>query len=198
MDNKLKFSKHIATAAASANRKLGLLRHTFKYWTEDSLATLYKVFVWPHLEYCIQACSPSLRRVVNALERVQRRATRLVPSLRDLPYEVRLERLNLPSLEDRRMRGDMIETFKILKGYNRIDAGKFFSLRAEVAEREVASGHHLKIFKQRRNTVLSRKFFSHRAVYSWNRLPSHVIEATTVNSFKGRYGKFLGRKSGEQ
>ena len=43
--NSLKFGKHIAKAAAVANKKLELLRHTFKYWTEESLSTLYKVYV---------------------------------------------------------------------------------------------------------------------------------------------------------
>ena len=51
VDEKLRFSRHIA--AACANRKLALLKHTFKYWTEESLVTLFKVFVRPHLEYCM-------------------------------------------------------------------------------------------------------------------------------------------------
>ena len=72
-DDKLRFIRHIA-AAACANRKLGLLKHTFKYWTvtEESLVTLFKVCVCPHLEYCIQACTPTLRDI-EILEKVQRR-----------------------------------------------------------------------------------------------------------------------------
>ena len=67
---------------------------------EESLVTLFKVFVRPHLQYCIQACTPTLRRDIETLEKVQRRATKLVPSLRNLPYEDRLRRLNLPTLQD--------------------------------------------------------------------------------------------------
>ena len=74
----------------------------------------------------------------------------------------------------------------------------FFTLRAEVAGRDETRGHELKIFKQRRNTVLRRKFFSHRVVDSWNRLPRHVIEANTVNCFKERYEKYIERDRGEQ
>ena len=122
----------------------------------------------------------------------------MIPTLRGVPYEERLRRLNLPSLEDRRWRGDMIETFKILKGFDEVDASKFFTLREEVVEREATRGHNLRIFKHRRNTALSRKFFSHRVVDRWNRLPSQVIEATTINCFKGRYDKFLERERGEQ
>ena len=126
VDEKLRFSRHIAAAAACTNRKLGLLKHTFKYWTEESLVTLFKVFVRPHLEYCIQACTPTLKRDIETLEKVQRRATKLVPSLRNLTYEDRLRRLNLPTLEERRRRGDLIETFKILKQHDQVDPPKTF------------------------------------------------------------------------
>ena len=126
VDKKLRFSRNIAAAAACANRKLRLLEHTFKYWTEESLVTLFKVFVRPHLEYCIQACTPTLRRDIEALEKVQRSATKLVPSLRNLPYEDQLRQLNPPILEERRKRGDLIETFKILKQHDQVDPHNFF------------------------------------------------------------------------
>ena len=73
VDNKLRSSsRHIAAAAACANRKLGLLKHTFKYWGE-SLATLFKVFVRPHLEYCIQSYAPTLRGDIETLPSPRRR-----------------------------------------------------------------------------------------------------------------------------
>ena len=173
--NSLKFWKHIAKAAAMSNKKLGLLRHTFKHWTEESLSTLYKVYVRPHLEYYVQACAPILKRDVRVLEQVQRRATKLVPSLRNLSYEERLKLLNLTTLEERRKRGDMIETFKIMRNFDKIDASNFFTLRREVVDREegVGRGHHMRIFKRRSNTVM-RRFFSNRIVDNWNSLPEQV------------------------
>ena len=193
VDEKLRFSRYIAAAAACANRKLGLLKHTFKYWTEESLVTLFKVFVHPHLDYCIQACTATLRRDIETLEKVQRRATKLVPFLRNLPYEDRLRWLNLPTLGEQRRRGDLIETFKILKQHDQVDPQNFFILREDAPGRENTRGHHLKIFKQRRNTVQRRKFFSHGVVDTWNDLPREVIEATTVNGFKGRLDKYIER-----
>ena len=138
------------------------------------------MFVRSHLEYCIQACTPSptLRRDI---ETVQRRATKLVSSLRNLPYEDQLRRFNLPTLEEGRRRGDLIETFKILK-HDQVDPKNFFfRMREDATGRENTRGHHLKIFKQRRNTVQRRKFFSHkpRVVDTWNDLPREVIEATS-------------------
>ena len=120
-----------------------------------------------------------------------------MPSLRNLPYEDRLRRLNLPTLEEQRRRGDLIETFKILKQHDQVDPHNFFIMREDATGREKTKGHHLKIFKQRRNTVQRRKFFSHRVVDTWNDLPREVIEATIVNGFKGKLDKYVERERRE-
>ena len=80
------------------------------------LSKMYKSLVRPHLEYCIQAWNPYLQRDIDTLEKVQRRATKMVSGLEKVPYEERLERLNLTTLKTRRIRGDLIEVFKIFKG----------------------------------------------------------------------------------
>ncbi len=90
---------------------------------------MYTTYVWPILEYAAPAWSPYLVKEKNKLEKVQRFATRLVPKLRGMSYEERLRELNLTSLEDRRVRGDMITTFKILKGIDRVDKDRLFNTR---------------------------------------------------------------------
>ena len=92
------------------------------------------------------------------------------------------KRLNLPTLEEQR-RGDLIETFKILK-HDQVDPHNFI-MREDATGRENTRGHHLK------KKLSRRKFFSHRVVDTWNDLPREVIEATTVNGFKGILDKYI-------
>ena len=88
--------------------------------------TLYATWARrPILEYSVQYWSPHLIKDIERLERVQRRATNFVPEFRNKTFEQRPKELNLFSLHRRRKRGDMIETFKILKGFDRIDADSF-------------------------------------------------------------------------
>ena len=79
-----------------------------------------------YLEYCIQAWRPYHKKDIDILERVQRRATKMIIGLRDHSYEDRLKECRLTTLETRRLRGDQIEVFKILNGYENIDRNTFF------------------------------------------------------------------------
>ena len=185
IDNQLKFHRHTNIVVNKANQILGLIAKTFETLDEEILPRLYKALVRPHLEYGNVIWGPRYVMDQQAVERVQRRATRLIPSLRGLPYEERLERLNLPSLSHRRRRGDMIQCFKILKGIDRIDPEKLF----QRATMESTRGHHMKLFKTRAKSELRRAAFSVRVVDDWNSLPTHVVNAETVNQFKSRIDK---------
>ena len=90
--------------------------------------------------------------------------------------------LNLMTLEDRRIRGDIIETFKIIKGFTNIDSTQFFNVQASDRLR----GHSLKLTKPRCNTQLRQHFFSQRVIQRWNNLPQYVINADSVNEFKNK------------
>ena len=75
---------------------------------------MYKALERLHIEYGNTIWYPQLRRDIESVERVQKRATRLIPRLKDLMYIDRLETLKLPTLTHRRRRGGMIQTFKII------------------------------------------------------------------------------------
>ena len=95
---------------------LALVVRGFVYRNRDVQLRLYQALVRPHLEYCVQFWCPYLRKDALAIEGVQRRFTRLIPGMAGLSYEEGLNQLGLYSLEFRRVRGDLIETYKILTG----------------------------------------------------------------------------------
>ena len=125
----LNSSKQCNIAAAKANRIPGIIKRTFSCRDGIVLSKLYKSQVRPHLEYCIQAWNPYLQRDIDTLEKVQRRATKMVSGLEKVPYEERLKRLNLTTLKTRRIRGDLIEVFMILKGLDDLPIEYFVKSR---------------------------------------------------------------------
>ena len=105
---------------------LGIIKRAFKHRDKETMLKLYKAFVRPHLEYANVVWCPFLKRQSVTIERVQRRATRLM-GCSNLSYEARLKYLHLYSLKGRRIRGDLIQTYKIFQGIDRIDCDSFFS-----------------------------------------------------------------------
>ena len=106
---------------------LGLIRRTITYKEKQLIVPLYKAIVRPHLEYCIQARRPYRKKDIDKLERIQ--INKIIQELRDLSYESRLLQCGLKTLEIKRIRGDQIEVFKIVNGYEDIDRNMFFKLK---------------------------------------------------------------------
>ena len=117
----MKVSEQCGIAPSKGNIILGLIRRNITYKDKRLIIPLYKAIVRPHLEYCIQAWRPYRKKDIDTLERIQRRATKIIPELRDLSYEERLPECGLTILETRRLRGDQIEVSKILNGYENIE-----------------------------------------------------------------------------
>ena len=185
-DSNIKFSSQCTVAARNANRILGLIRRNILHKSKDVILRLYKSLVRPHLEYCIQVWNPYLKKDVVLLEKVQKRATKMISELRHLSYDQRLHKLGLISLEKRRIRGDLIQAFKIIKGFDKINMSKFFTLSVGSRTR----GHSFKLSKNRARLELRRNFFSQRVVNAWNKLPDEVIDVKTVNAFKQALDEF--------
>ena len=104
----MKVSEQCGIAASKGNQMLRLIRRTITYKEKQLIVLLYKAIVRPHLEYCIQARRPYRKKDIDKLERIQQRATKMIPELRDLSYESHLLECGLTTLETRRLRGDQI------------------------------------------------------------------------------------------
>ena len=111
VQDNLKPSLHCARAAGKANGVLGQISRAVLYRDSDTFIRLYLVYVRPMLEYCKQAVGPYSVADKHCLEKVQMRAVRMVSNGHG-SYEKKLKKLNLTSLEERRWRGDMIQTWR--------------------------------------------------------------------------------------
>ena len=198
VDNKLKFSDHCQAKINTANRTLRYIRHTFRYMDEQMFLLLYKALVRPHLEFSSCIWSPSLKYNIDAVERVQRRATKMIPALKDLSYTERLKSLNLETLEYRRKRADLLETYRIMNNIHDLDNSCHCSNCPEkvMFQKTLSSttrGHSMKLQIQEA-TGIRKSFFSTRVTPLWNKLSEKTISSKTINTFKTNLSKELSNK----
>ncbi|KAK6171921.1 hypothetical protein SNE40_018342 [Patella caerulea] len=180
IDPSLTFSSHIEGQVNKANRIIGLIRRSYEHLDGDSFRRLFTALIRPHLEYCNVDWAPRLEKDKKLIEGVLRRGTKLIPGLKDLSYEKRLEKLKLPSMAFRRARGDVIEAYKYTHGLYKTD--QILELDTDKTRR----GHSYKLKKRHCKTATRRNFFSYRVVNEWNSLSEDVVSAPSLNAFKSR------------
>ena len=183
-DANLNFDQHISNISKKANQMLGVIKRTFTFMSKNIFTKLYKALVRSHLEYGNVVWSPYLKRQSVQLERVQRRATKLVPECKDMNYDQRLRYLKIYSLKGRRLRGDLIQTYKIFQNLDAVDKNMLPLSNYEGSRNQ---GNKLRRRFSRPNI---RKYtFSNRIVENWNSLPNEVKNSPTLNTFKNRMDK---------
>ena len=180
IDPELKFRQQASAAVSKATQVLAVIRRSFALLDSFTLPLLYKALVRPHLEFGNLVWGPFNRADEKLVERVQRRATRMVSDIRHLCYEERLRSLTLPSLYYRRKRGDMIYLYQIFSGGIDVNPDTFFIRVSD----GITRGHPFKVLKPRATCRVRRSVLSVRAVNDWNSLPAEVVCSTSLNSFK--------------
>ena len=191
--NSLKPSLQCARAAKKANQVLGQMSRGITYRDKYTFTRLYKVYVRPHLQYCSSAWSPYNVADKELLEQVQKRAVKMISNLQGT-YEQKLKVLGLATLEESRVRGDMIEMYKMMTGKGQVDFQNWFQLtscRDGAINTRVNSGYLNVREPSQSNSNVRRNFFSQRCPKVWNSLPDSVKMSGTVNGFKAAYDEHI-------
>ena len=177
-NSRLSFDAHINDKVCKANEILELIRRTFAFFDELTLVQLYEAFVGPHLG--LSNWSPSLRKNIEIIENVQRRAAKLVLSVSHLSYPDRLARLNLPILSYGRATGDMIEVIKIKSNIYNPKVTNLLTYR----DHTLPQGSQIKeIYQPFCHSSIYHNCFSIHICIIWNSLHHDVVEASSLNIF---------------
>jgi hypothetical protein len=184
--NDLKWGHQCDEAFKRANRTIGFVSRNFHCRDKEIIMPIYKAMIRPLVEFAVQFWSPHFRKDIDKLERIQRRITKMIPELKNKSYPERLKELNLITLEKRRLRGQLIETFKYLQGFNNVNPVGLFDRDNNTQRRNNGQ----KLVVKRFNTSVAENFFPIEITQTWNRLPSNIVLSKTVNIFKNRLDKF--------
>ena len=143
---------------------------------------MYKQFVRPQLEYCVQVWSPVYIGDVDRIEKVQNRFTRLLRHGRVMSPAERNSALEITDHKTRRLRGDLIYIYKMFDS----------SLFVESVERRTR-GHSRRLVLERTANNIRKHSFSVRSVTVWNSLPEEIVCSEDLDSFKNRIDLYLSR-----
>jgi len=147
------------------------------------MVPLFKSMVRTLVEYGNAVWAPYLKKHIVNVENVQRHYTKKIKGMKHKTYRERLTVLKLPSLYYRRIRGDLIEAFKIV--HDIYDPITTESLLTRVPDSSITRRHNnLKLIKNRTNKNGYKFFFTNRIIDLWNCLPNQIADANSVNSFK--------------
>ena len=186
VDCDLKFESHVAEQVKKASAMLGLIRRSFTSLSANIVLPLFKCFVRHHLENNAVVWGGNLsKRQIDAIEKVQIRATAMIEGMHMMDYSERLQRLKLPTLVYRRARGRMIEVWRHFHSHDNSVSENMFQLA--VSQRNPLQIRRGPVSYSHRN--IQANSFYYFAPLAWNMLDSDIRTASKMDTFKARLDK---------
>ena len=185
IDSNLCFRKHISILVCKAKQRSALIHRCFVSKRISNLIKAFKIYVRPLLECSPQIWSPVNKGLINLIESVQRAFTKRLPGFQNICYADRLVKLQLQSLEHRRLVYDLILCFNIVHGFSALTFSDFFSLPNSTNLR----GHSLRLAVPLARNNIRKHFFAVKIVPIWNSLPDSLVTSSTTSLFKSRLAK---------
>ncbi len=194
IDHELEFDNHISGKAKKATQMFAMLRRSFHHLNNETFIPLYKSLVRVHLDFASAVWAPYKVKHIEKLESAQHRITKQLPGMSELSYPERLHRLGLPTLSYRRLRGDLIEVFKITNELYDPDCTSCLKMWKDSTNTGQLRGHSKKLFLQRSRLAVRENAFSLRVVPIWDKLPEDVVSAPDINAFKNKLDIFMSNQ----
>jgi Reverse transcriptase (RNA-dependent DNA polymerase)/Endonuclease-reverse transcriptase len=195
VDSRLDFSVHIDKTISKAKQRVYLLLKSFKNRDVKLMIFAFKVYILPLLMYCSPIWSPVKLGDIDRIENVQRSFTKKLNGLKEKSYSERLLICDLPSLELRRIRDDLVLCFKIVNNLIDLDVKSFFQFEKSV---HCTRGHMYKLRIPMVKNNIRKNFFAIRIIPVWNSLPQELVSLSSCVVFKRQLmcidlSKFISR-----
>jgi len=186
-DEHLNWKHHISNICTKANAAKSFLRRNIIHCPKNIKANCYKSFVRPILEYSSSVWSPHLQTDIQQIEKIQRSAARYV--LNDYSWHSSvtsmLSNLGWSTLEERRSYNKLVTFFKLIQSIIEIPTLQPTPLTS------VIRGHSQRFRIPQARTNLYLHSFLPSTIKLWNNLPNHLVEVSSLNSFKEQLTNYL-------
>jgi hypothetical protein len=188
-DRDLTFDNHINNICSKASKQINALRRISNLLTKDSKLTIYNSFINSTLNYCPIVYSTFSKTSFKQLEKIQKRALRLVHNDYTSSYATVLSQCNKPSIGVLRMRQTAVQVFKILKGFSPPIPPTYFE--PYVQQYETRSVNNL-VLPRYHNIKYGKQSFKYMGAFIWNSLPNDMKSIENLSDFKKQIKDWSG------
>ena len=181
----LSWKAHVESVVGQCSKKLGMIRRLFSHCSSDAKIKLYNHLVRCKIDYCSTVWKPPQIGLQRSIERVQKRAAKVVTGARVDNYPSVINQLGWNTLHCRTDCNRLIMCYKILNGLVGIPSDQYFENRPENNHR-LRTSHDKQIKLKFARTDICKSSFFYNVVPLWNSLPAFVVQQPSLATFKSK------------